>query len=90
VIFFLLFCLYEIFILLKEGVLLLYVLNKHVDVYYRNQSLIILLAIILPLAAVQLFRRFISTNTAIKTPNILLEFIKAKKEKVCPWVEFTD
>ena len=41
-----------------------------------------------PIIGVMCFRRFVSADTAIKTPNILAEYLKAKKEKVCPVIYF--
>jgi len=36
-------------------------------------------------------RNYISGKTKVdKRPNIVLEYIKAKKEKVCPMIEFED
>ena len=38
--------------------------------------------------AIKGFRKLIGTNTSIPTPSLLSEYIKAKKNKYCPIIEF--
>ena len=42
----------------------------------------------LPFLAVAKFRHYVGENIELKTPNILIEFIKAKKGKYCPMIDF--
>jgi hypothetical protein len=49
--------------------------------------LFLLLLIALPSVAINCLRRFI-ISTKIPAPNILIEFIKAKKDEYCPMIDF--
>jgi hypothetical protein len=53
-------------------------------------ALFMLSLFIIPIIAISAFRKYISNDTAIHTPTLLSEFIRAKKDKVCPMIDFED
>lgn len=52
--------------------------------------LFVLSLLITPCIAISYFRKFVGKDiiVTVKVPNILSEFIKAKKDKYCPMIDF--